>query len=158
MKIKGKYIFLIIVMVFLLSSCVARYCSFYEFYYPVNSDDDSWEYLGKIVVTSNRPGSFFDISDKTVIITISDRKRRKFLYKTIKFTNCGEIDHDFKKVKWENLEELELILYEEIDESYNNKLNIQKYPLCKLKFEYDAKDNKFHLTERENLGGRKKVE
>lgn len=156
-----KLILFVFIMAFLLTSCFSASYTMLGFSYPPGSKlhEGDWEYAGMIIVTSNKSGSDFDISEKTVRFTIKDKEKNKFLDMTLKFSYCGAIFHDIDEVKWDKFEELQFTLYEEIVKSRRIEKDVlkdsetEKFPLCKLKFEYNNKERKFYLTQREDFGG-----
>ena len=132
------------------------------FSYPPVSEphENNWEYLGVIKVFSNRAGSYFNKSVKTVTITIMDRKKLLFIFdnyllsERMKISDCAAI---WAKVKWDEFASIQIDLTEKIDiEDKVNENGIKvsdtaEIPLCKLTFKYDAKDKKFKLVEKISL-------
>lgn len=132
------------------------------FSYPPGSKihEGDWTYIGKAIVTSDKPGSEFKISEKTVIFLVKDKKNNILLREELKFANCGGID---RKTTWDKFEEINIDLYEKIviDEKLSEDgkvclhLETSSSPLCKLKFRYNQQKKQFELVEKIDLKGGK---
>ncbi|MBW1769258.1 MAG: hypothetical protein JRJ65_19705 [Deltaproteobacteria bacterium] len=124
-----KYSILILALLVIFIGCQSRTYEFFAFSFPPKSvpHEKGWEYFGKIVIW-NEPGkSFSDNCQKKIVITVEDTEKQVLLKDEFNIIS-GRIE---RKIKWDDFEELTIILNGEPDQSIH------------LKYRYNKKSKRF---------------
>ena len=124
----------------IIHGCKQGTYSFTAFSYPPKSQphENDWEYLGKVLVISQKEGPLTQKSAKSVRITVENKNKKTYLSDELSFV-CGSVE---SVVHWDRFGEIEIILSEVgndfAKDVYNRQL-IDKGPrlLVRLKYVYE---------------------